>query len=276
MLIILISFIIIILLVISIWLILFFLFNNLSYPDLNLDKFSKLLVLFPHPDDEALTCSGLIQHFSKSDKKVALYLFTMGERGQEGAKLDLNLKKIREKESKKVAQILRISKRTMFDMGDGELPKKKEELTALVKKIIADEKPDLIVTYDLSGIYGHPDHIVLTEIVKSLVTEQPSVTTLFVSYPPNFYRFVRLPTHMANDKTVLQNRSIPTHKLFLGLKNINRIRALYAYKSQLFGFKKSSPVFPLWFTLSARLFEYYYLQQQAVFGSEQEVLPSDL
>lgn len=237
-----------------------------------MNQFNKILILFPHPDDEALTCSGLIQYFSATGKKVSLYLFTMGERGNEGAHLDINLKKIREKESKKVAQILGISKHVMFDMGDGELKNKKNELKDKILKILSDEKPDLVVTYDLSGIYGHPDHIVTTEIVKEIVIGQPAlprgrclVTTkmnkpklLFVSYPPSFYRFVKLPTHMAQDKTVLQNRSIPTYKFFIGLKNINRIRALYAYKSQLFGFKKSSSILPLWFTLSARLFEYYY------------------
>lgn len=260
----------IIIFIIATWLVLFFRFADFSYPELNLDKFNKLLVLFPHPDDEALTCSGLIQYFAEKGKNVSLYLFTKGERGNEGAYLDLNLKKVREKESKKVAQILGISKHTLFDMGDGELKNKKERLKDMILKILAEEKPDLIVTYDLSGIYGHPDHIVLTEIVKNIVGAEHARLTarqvqplrkppklLFVSYPPNFYRFVKLPTHMADDKTVLQNRSIPTYKFFIGAKNINRIRALYAYKSQLFGFRKGS-IFPLWFTLSARLFEYYY------------------
>lgn len=252
------------LIIIAIWLVLFFLFADFSYPNLNPDKFNKILILFPHPDDEALTCSGLIQYFSTAGKNVALYLFTKGERGNEGAHLDNNLKEIREKESKKVAQILGISKHVMFDMGDGQLKNKKEQLKEMVTKILEDEKPDLVVTYDLSGIYGHPDHIVLTEIIKNIVgtgrdlSLQIKPKLLFVSYPPAFYRFVKLPTHMARDVTVLQNRSIPTYKFFIGLKNINRIRALYAYKSQLFGFKKSAFIFPLWFTLSARLFEYYH------------------
>ena len=255
---------IIVITILIIWFVLFFLFADFSYPNLDLTKFNKLLVLFPHPDDEALTCSGLIQNFTHAGKKVVLYIFTMGERGNEGAKLDLNLKKIREKESKRVAQILGIAKHVMFDFGDGQLKAKREKLKTEVTRIIEEEKPDLIVTYDLSGIYGHPDHIVTTEIVKNIFVGAEHVQPLhkpkllFVSYPPSFYRFVKLPTHMADDKTVLQNRSVPTYKLFLGLKNINRIRALYAYKSQLFGFKKSSPVLPLWFTLSARLFEYYY------------------
>lgn len=258
----------------TLWLLTFFALSDFSYPFIDISNIKKALLIFPHPDDEALTCGGLIKKLSQEGKEITYLCLTKGEKGQEGAIFDPKLAEIRSKELKKVAEILGITKLIHDDFGDGELPKKRKSLEKRIKEVIEEEKPDLVVTYDKSGLYGHPDHIVVSEIVTNIIVGEGlstlpmgrvknpplrKISLWYISFPPKFYRFTKLPLHMAENPKFLKRKTMPTHKLFTGSITLTKIRSLYAHKSQLFAFRKSVPRFmPLWFVLSARMFEYYH------------------
>jgi LmbE family N-acetylglucosaminyl deacetylase len=240
------------------WLILFFRLTDFSPKNADLSKFNKILLIFPHPDDEVLTCGGLIAKLNQADKNIVDLILTKGEKGQEGAIYDSKLKDIRVKETSEVAKILGLTKIIQDDFGDGELASRKNEIEKRIHEVILDEKPDLIITYDKSGLYGHPDHIAVSEIVASTISHQ-KIKLWYVSFPQKFYNLTKLPTHMADDPNFIKNKKIPNLKFFTGFSTLKKIRALYTYKSQLFAFNKSKPKWlPLWFVLSARLFEYYH------------------
>lgn len=240
------------------WLVIFFLLTDFSYPYVSTSEFKKVLLIFPHPDDEVLTCGGLIRKFASQKKQITYLCLTKGEKGQEGATFNPTLAKIRSREAEKVAKILKITKLILDDFGDGELKNKKNVIKKRIREVIQNENPDLILTYDLSGLYGHDDHIVVSEIVTSLVKNTNTIKLWYVSFPPKFYRFTHLPTHMASGPNFMKKQSRPSAKFFVGLDSLTKIKALYTYKSQLFAFKKGNPkFFPLWFILSTRLFEYY-------------------
>lgn len=254
----------ILILVITIWLLVFFALSDLSYPYINTNNIRKLLIIFPHPDDEALTCGGLIKKLSLEKKQITYLCLTKGEKGQEGAIFDPKLKKTRTKELKKVSKILGITKLIHDDFGDGELSRKRKTLEKRIKQVIKNEKPDTIITYDKSGLYGHPDHITVSEIVTDLILKnnfnnQQNPKLWYISFPQKFYRFTKLPTHMASDPKFIKQKTMPTHKLFTGSSTLTKIKSLYSHKSQLFAFEKSKPKWlPLWFVLTARMFEYYH------------------
>ncbi len=253
-------FLITLLIIIFLWLVGVLLFADFSPKNLDTSSFKKLLVIYPHPDDEALTVGGLIRRLADEKKEVVLLVLTKGERGNEGAKYDESLKAVRMEELNKVAKILGISKIIQYDFGDNALVDKKSLLEKPILQAIQEEKPDLIFTYDRSGLYGHPDHIVVSDIVNKLLKSNfPKIKLFSPSLPEKHYKFIKLPIHMANDKNVLNLRKFPNLKLFLGFNLIQRIKALYCYQSQLYSFKKGWPRFlPYWLILSVRIFEYYY------------------
>lgn len=245
--------------VLIVWLVIFFLLTDFSYPNINTSVVKKVLLVFPHPDDEVLTCGALIKKCAIEKKQIIYLCLTKGEKGQEGATFNPKLAEIRSREANKVAKILGITKLILDDFGDGELKNKKNVIKKRIREIVQKEKPDLILTYDLSGLYGHEDHIVVSEIVTNLVKNINKIKLWYVSFPPNFYRLTKLPTHMASDPEFVKRKTIPNLKFFVGYDALTKIKALYTYKSQLFAFKKGTPKFvPLWFILSTRFFEYYH------------------
>ena len=237
--------------------------NDYSVPSLpkkSVFTFKKLLIVYPHADDEVLTCGGLTQILAEKKIDSTLLILTMGEKGTKDAHLYSALKLIRTKEAKKVAKLIKISKVIQEDIGDGQVKKHTEMATRIIKRTIERENPDIIITYDLAGMYGHEDHITTAEITTDLVhTYFPSITLWYVTQPKSLIDCLKLPEHMAKDKEYFKKRAVPTHKVYIGRKILNKIRGVYAYKSQFGSFKRSRPikVLPVWLQLSVSQYEYY-------------------
>lgn len=237
-----------------VWLSVFFLLNDLSLPTVSIDRFKKILVVYPHPDDEVLTAGGVI----KRSGNATLLTLTKGEKGTPDAHLDNRLKQIRSHELMKAAQILGVKKLIHMDMGDGELEYKKTELKKTIQEAIKKEKPDLIITYDLSGLYGHPDHMAVSQTVTDLIKKEYSnIHSWYFCIPKKIYRLLKLPTHMAKDNQYLTLRSYPTHKIYIGLAVFNKIIAMSLHHSQYHFWQGDLPI-PSAFFHSMTLFEYFH------------------
>src|SRR5579859_2905502 len=154
----------VIVLLIIVWIVGMFLTNDFYLPSKNIQKYKKILIIFPHADDEVLHTIGLIRNASQYGNKTTWVILTKGERGTHDAHLDNSLKAIRTKEAQEVAKIYGVTKLIQEDFGDDRLQTKRKELTEYIDTLIKSAKPDLIVTYDLAGEYGHPDHIIVSEI----------------------------------------------------------------------------------------------------------------
>lgn len=131
----------------------------------------KVIFIFAHPDDETFSSGGTIAKLTKENILVKLITATKGEKGEVGnpplCKKE-ELGKIREQELKSAAKILGISEIFFLGFIDGILentsPKKLEKE---VLKILESEKPDIVVTFDKSGISNHPDHRTISKIATS-------------------------------------------------------------------------------------------------------------
>ena len=241
------------------WMTGFLVVTDLSVPVRDARQFRHVLVIFPHADDEAITCGGSLHHFSAGGSAVTLVLLTRGEKGTLNATSNGSLKEIRTREARAVSAILGISRLIQEDFGDGELREKKQELRLFMNALIEQEKPDLLITYDLAGLYGHTDHITCSEIITELKkTRFHEVPLWYVTFPRRVLARVKPSEYLVADSHFREKQALPTHKLFIGVSVFPRIKSWYAYKSQRASLRQGTTrLLPIWFFLSMMLFEYF-------------------
>lgn len=190
---------------------------------------------------------------------MTLVLLTRGEKGTSNAIRDGSLKEIRAREARAVSTILGISKLIQEDFGDGELCEKKQELSMYIATLIEQEQPDLLITYDLAGLYGHTDHIACAEIITDLKKASfHEIPLWYVTFPKRILAGVKPPASLVADPHFREKQALPTYKLFIGASMVPKIKAWYTYKSQLASMKEgTTKLLPVWFFLSMLLFEYF-------------------
>lgn len=250
-------------LIIGFWFFGFIKANDFSVTDMTeLPKFKKVLVVFPHVDDEAQSTGGLMTKFSESGTEVTLLILTKGEKGNADAHFDESLKEIRVKEAKNAAKVFKVGKLILKDYPDNNVSAYKTDLTKDLHQTLTEILPDLVITYDQSGLYGHPDHIAASEVLTGLIKQSfPNIQLWYISVPKKLIDQMTLPEHMATDNGFSSKRMYPTFKHFTGFQSVlNKIRVIYGYKSQLNSFKEAVPIksIPLWFYITIRPYEYFY------------------
>ena len=150
---------------------------------------TRLLFVHAHPDDETLTCGTTMAHHVDAGDDVHVLTCTLGEEGEvippdlahpEGAEGD-PLGPWRREELREAMRRLRVTHAVLGeDPGTGTLSRYRdsgmvgmpsvhhprafasapvEEAAALVADHLRALHPDVVVTYDRHGGYGHPDHV---------------------------------------------------------------------------------------------------------------------
>lgn len=249
------------LVILLLWVVIFYFYSDFTVPIFTKFTYKKVLIIYPHPDDEVLSCAGLIKKLRRTGAVVTLVFLTKGEKGTPKAEINAILKEVRTEEAKRSAAVLGVSRLISKDFGDGELPKKIGEITQYIRELCKEKQPDLVITFDQTGIYGHPDHIVCSEVVTDILSKQfPQTELWYNTLPQKVFKFIQLPEHMAKDQNYKSRRQYPTHRVFVGQDTLSKINSLYAHHSQLHGFKSSTPFkwLPLWLYISGMQFEYFY------------------
>jgi len=251
--------------VLVVWLAGFLFASDISVPNQPIDTINRALVIFPHPDDET-NVAGTLWRLHSRGKFTSLAVLTRGERGTPDAHLNAKLKLIRAAEMQKACRVLGISKYIQADFGDGMLHEDNRELRTFIDSIIREINPDLVITYDLAGLYGHPDHIACARLVSNILSVgYPHINYWRVAFPQRLLTLIHLPEHMASDPHFRKDRAIANRKLFIGLGVIAKVNAVYTHKSQRQSFRRSTPYhLPLWFAQSVRMFEYFEAPQSKV------------
>ncbi len=193
-------------------------------------KNKKMLLIFPHPDDEAYVSGGLLQVAQELSIHTKLICLTKGGRGllpKNRIKAKL-IKDIRIKELERACEILGVDEKTVWDYPDGGLYSEVNKWLPELKKEIDKFEPSILVTFDPSGITGHPDHLVVNHKVTEYIFSLDKRPILFLRVPDKQeYGFFK------NNKQ-LSIASKPTHELNYSFKiSINKIKAILAHKSQI-------------------------------------------
>lgn len=134
----------------------------------------KLLCVLAHPDDESLALGGTIAKYSSLGVETSLLVATRGERGWRGHPSqnpgETALGQIREREVRQASKALGISHLRFLDYIDGDLDQADEaEATAKIVRAIRQLRPDVVLTFGPDGLYGHPDHIAISQFTTSAI-----------------------------------------------------------------------------------------------------------
>jgi LmbE family N-acetylglucosaminyl deacetylase len=163
-----------------------------------------LMTVHAHPDDEAISTGGILAKYSAEGIRTVLVTCTKGELGEAEDPLyrpprpGMGIAEIREKELAAAIRILNICAYHNLSYKDsgmagtqGNLDPKafaRADITEAAHRlagIIRRERPQVIVTYDENGIYGHPDHIMANRITqKAFAAASDSNLPLDESEPP--------------------------------------------------------------------------------------------
>lgn len=127
-----------------------------------MEKERSVLVVFPHPDDEAFGVSGTIATHVKNGTPVTYACLTLGEMGRNMGNPPFtnreNLPKIRKEELKEAARVLGIQDLRMLGYRDKTIEFEDEEkLANKMLELIEEVNPSLIITF-YPGYSVHPDH----------------------------------------------------------------------------------------------------------------------
>jgi LmbE family N-acetylglucosaminyl deacetylase len=227
--------------------------NDFFLPPLQVETFTRVLLVYPHPDDE-VHVAGLVRTLADRGVRVTLLTLTEGEKSQRSGLSGEVLRAVRKQELKKATASLGVTKVIQANYGDKELQAKYVEVKRGIAQVMEEERPDVVITYDLSGLYGHLDHIMCSQIVTELLESTYQGIPLFYNTYPK-----RVLCRFTLTEELRKRQAFPTLRLFIGLQLYAKMKALYAYKSQLGSFRRGLPPFiPLWLAYSMFLFEYYH------------------
>jgi len=137
----------------------------------------KILVSLAHPDDESFGSGGTLAHYAAQGVHTTLICATGGEVGEisdPSLATPANLAQVRQAELRCACEALGIEELIMLgyrDSGMEGTPENKhphafmntpaEEVVARLVGIIRRQRPQIVITFEPEGGYGHPDHITI-------------------------------------------------------------------------------------------------------------------
>jgi LmbE family N-acetylglucosaminyl deacetylase len=133
----------------------------------------KVMVFFAHPDDE-IAVGGTLLDLRKQGHELVMVYLTKGEAGPTGGLVaQEELGKARALEMKKVAEILGVQALEMFDFPDSGLKNLPlDTFKTVAKEMIQKYHPDYVISYDSKvGLYGHPDHRMVSKAMEEVFFE---------------------------------------------------------------------------------------------------------
>src|ERR1700742_2754193 len=141
----------------------------------------SLLLVHAHPDDESIGTGATMAKYAAEGARVTLVTCTLGELGEiippdlshllpdelgqhRVVELDRACRALGVEDHRFLGGEGKYRDSGMMGLPDNDAPRcfwqaSVEEAAADLVKVIEEVAPDVIVTYDANGFYGHPDHI---------------------------------------------------------------------------------------------------------------------
>lgn len=146
-----------------------------------------VLFIFAHPDDETFGCGGLLALLHDQGAITSYVVATRGEVGEiqvEGLATPETLGPVREVELRSAMEILGLTELRLLGYRDsgmaGTSPNDdprafvraaREEVVAHLVGQIRALRPSTVITFGPDGIYGHPDHVRISELTVAAIEE---------------------------------------------------------------------------------------------------------
>lgn len=152
-----------------------------------------LVFVHAHPDDEALLTAGTMARAVSEGHRVVLVVATDGAAGLTSSAYSTDLAEHRSRELAASAQALGVDRTISLGYADsglmGEVPEGfchvgRFTVGRRIAAICEEEGADILIGYDPSGGYGHPDHLQVHRAVRTARSLLPGPTRLFEATLP--------------------------------------------------------------------------------------------
>ena len=181
-------------------------------------KDKTILVVFPHPDDEAFAAAGTLAMYIEGVAKVTYACLTLGEMGRNmGIPPFANrvtLPQIRKKELEESVKAIGIQDLRMLGFHDKmvefEDPKR---LQGIITELLNEVKPSLVITF-YPGYSVHPDHDATGAAVISAIGQLPAShrpTVHCVAFSNNHEQEIGKPDIVMNVEEVIEKKMKAIH-----------------------------------------------------------------
>ena len=166
----------------------------------------KLLAILAHPDDESLGLGATLAKYAAEGISTHLICATRGEKGWLGPpETDPGpqaLGALRTAELLDAARELELRSVDFLDYCDGELAQADPlQAVAQLARLVRQVRPQVVVTFDPLGDYGHPDHIAISQLASAALVSAASYESGGLGLPPHrvdkFYYMVNSPRTVA-------------------------------------------------------------------------------
>lgn len=140
-----------------------------------MDRDLTLLCVHPHPDDEAIACGGVLARYTDEGARTHVVTCTGGEAGENLAGIDLGGRGLawhRRREMADAIAALGVTGHTWLGFRDSGMAGTDDnhhpeafaavdlyEAAAALARLVRELRPDVVVSDDEHGTYGHPDHV---------------------------------------------------------------------------------------------------------------------
>lgn len=137
----------------------------------------QILVVFPHPDDEAFGVSGTLAQYAKAGTPITYACLTLGEMGRNLGNPPFTTREglplIRKEELKASCEAIGIKDLRMMGLRDKTVEfEDDEDMVQLVTNLIDELNPSLIITF-YPKFAVHPDHEATARAVVRAVRRIP-------------------------------------------------------------------------------------------------------
>ena len=149
---------------------------------------ATIVYVHAHPDDEALLTGGSIAHLARAGHRVVLVTATDGQAGLAASDIQAGgLGAVRTSELARSCEALGVAAFHSLGYADSGLDGQAHSIGKIrfvgadpqqagrkLADILDQEAADIVVSYDASGGYGHPDHVQVHVICEVAVQLRPT------------------------------------------------------------------------------------------------------
>lgn len=210
----------------------------------------SIALILAHPDDESFIPSGTIAKYAESGVRIIYICATCGELGKKGHEENVPsemFKKIRCEELMNACNILGIDELYLLGYPDGYLSDVniKEPIYQVVK-FLRQEQPDIIITFDSTGVTNHLDHLAVHKWVTHsyYLCSNPFYKTENINpYNPAKLYYLTVPSHhliSISDSEAKEKYIDEKITTIINVKDYlqQKRRAIECHKSQCFNIRK--------------------------------------
>ena len=167
----------------------------------------NVLAVFAHPDDEGFGCGGTLAALVAEGHQVTLVCATNGDVGEisdPSLATPETLWQVRQGELRSAMDVTGIEDVRFLNYRDSGMPgwednnhpgslfqAPEEEVVDQLESMIRELTPDLVITHDPTGGYGHPDHMTICQRTQAAVErcrDDSGPLLYYVCFPRSFFQ----------------------------------------------------------------------------------------